>query len=332
MAQVLDLRLLQVNLSKSKPQSLYFVFGEELYLVDESVKLLKSAVLTGGAVEFNFDQYYASDSKPSQVRDAVEMLPMMCDRRLVILKQAHLLKEKDWAELMPVLQNPTESCVFILVAEKVDRRKKYFKTLQKAATLVELKKPYDNQVLQWVQYIANNNELSLGRNEAALIQQLVGNNLTEINSEIQKLKQFVGEASGVSQEQILKVISKSRVDSIFDLTDAIGEKNKIKALSSLSSLMDNGQNEVGALMLIARHVRILSKVKVEQKKGSSSQQMMQVVGVPNFFLKRYITQANAWSEERLVGAFDHLHEVDIKIKTSKVPPRVWLENFIFKTC
>ena len=136
-----DLHRLQQFLSKHTPSPLYLVFGEESYLVDETLNLIQSKSTIEGLEDFNIDRFEAPHINISQVKDTVITLPAMAPQRLVIFKNVQKLKESDWEQLTPLIENPLESCVFVLVAEKVDKRKKYFKTLNRHGTCVELKSP-----------------------------------------------------------------------------------------------------------------------------------------------------------------------------------------------
>lgn len=115
---------------------LYFFFGEEPYLINQAVNYIKVCALHGGAADFNYSSYYASDADVLQVRDEVETLPMMAPRRLVILREVQDLTDKEWAELEPLFETPVESTVFVLVGSKIDKRKKFFKHLYEQSQFV----------------------------------------------------------------------------------------------------------------------------------------------------------------------------------------------------
>ena len=308
------------------------MYGEDSFLIDEVLKLIKDKVLSSGAIDFNFDQFYASDASASQVRDTIEMLPVMCERRLVFFKGVHALKEKEWETLMPIIENPVESTVLVLVADKIDKRKKFAKKVAETGVMLELKIPYENQIPVWVDYIAYNHQLELPREVIALIHQLVGNSLSEINSEMTKLKQYVGDRKNVTQEDVYQVVSRAKVENVFDLATAIGRKDRVRALSCLSNILENGQNEVGALAMILRHVRILAALQDGVKKGLSGPKLSAKAGVPSFFLKDYLQQSRAWSHQKVVKTIRSLHETDRAMKTSPISSHIWLENFIIQTC
>ena len=123
--------------------------------------------------------------------------------------------------------------------------------------VVEFKRPFDNQIPDWIRTLAKKHELRMPSDAVDLFHQLVGSNLQDINAELGKLAQFMGGKKQVGVDDVLKAVSRIRLDSVFDLTDAIGNNDRARALDCLVNLLDNGQNEVGVLALISRHVRIL---------------------------------------------------------------------------
>jgi DNA polymerase-3 subunit delta len=167
----------------------------------------------------------------------------------------------------------------------------------------------------------------------AALQQLVGTNLSEINNEVKKIQQFIGsKKKTIELEDVLKVVSRARIESVFNLTDAIGRRDKANALVCLANLLDSGQNEVGVVSLIHRQIRILSAVYEGKKAGLSGQRLAQKVGVPEFFMKQYLEQSRHWDQGKLVSAIRALHETDKALKSSPISGHIWLENFILRTC
>jgi DNA polymerase-3 subunit delta len=327
-----DFRQLQQNLDSQNFPNLALIFGDEIFLLNEALKLIKKQVVDSSLLDFNYDQFFAGMDSASKVRDAVEQLPMMSNRRLVIYRDVEKLKDKDLEVLNPILDNPIESTCLILVSETVDKRKKIFKSCEKNGQTIELKKPYENQIAAWIDYIAYNHKLKLTKPGMEMLHQLVGSHLMDLKGEIQKLKQYLGDKNEASEEDILKVVSRLRVDSVFDLTEAIGKKDKVKALTVLANLMDHGQSEIGTLALIARHMRTLSSIQSGLEEGLRGAKLCAKVGVPSFFLQKYLYQSERWNKKQLAETMNALHETDKAIKSSPVSSHIWLENFILKTC
>lgn len=329
---VLDLRKLQQRLEKTAPEKIYLLIGEEAFLVHEAVQLLKAKSVDPGIMDFNCDIFVAGDTPAGQVRDAAEMLPMMSPRRLVVYRNVDELKDKDWEALFPLFDDPVDSTVLVLTAESLDKRKKPYKKLVDAGQVVELKRPYENQIADWIDYLGYRLGLKIQRESAHLLKQFVGTNLTELNNELLKLRDYIGERVHVEPADVLQVVSQTRVDRIFDLTDAIGRRDKVHALHSLANLLEHGQSEVGVLAMITRHFRILSQLKDAQRGGLTGQRLATQAGIPQFLLTQYLEQIRHWDEPKIQRTFAVLQDTDRALKSSSVPSHVWLENFVLKTC
>ncbi|HWU44124.1 MAG TPA: DNA polymerase III subunit delta, partial [Bdellovibrio sp.] len=246
---IIDAQKFYKDLEKGQLAPLYFLFGEEPYLLNQSVERFKLAVLNEGAVDFNFSLFYASDADVATVRDAVETLPMMAARRLVILKEAQELTDKEWTELEPLIESAVESTVFVILASRVDKRKKPIRSLLDKADCVEFKKPYENQIPSWINYIAQTLGLSISNEAIHLLHKLAGNHLTEIEGELKKLGEYVEGRRRIEMTDVAQVVSRSKEENVFDFTKAIGENDRVKALEHLVHLLDQGQNEVGIVSL-----------------------------------------------------------------------------------
>lgn len=311
---------------------LYFFFGEEPYLINQAVNYLKVCVLHGSAADFNYSSYYAGDVDILQVRDEVETLPMMAPRRLVILREVQDLSDKEWAALEPLFETPVESSVFLLVGSKIDKRKKFFKHLYEQSQFVEFKKPFENQIPGWIRHICKGHDLTISDEGVQLVHRLVGNQLTEIESEILKLKDFLGDRKNIELEDVAQCVSKKREENVFDLTESLGEGDKVQSLVRLVQLLDQGQNEVGIVSLVARHMRILMLVKQGMDSGLAGQKLATYAQVPSYYLQDYVNQSKRWSMKKLENCLMILAETDRALKSSPLSAHIWLENLVMKTC
>src|SRR3989344_1636197 len=313
---IIDQQKLYKDLDSKKFQAIYFLFGDEPYLLNQCVDRFKYAVL----------------DENTTVKDTVETLPVFTSHRLIILKNAHELKDSELIQLEPILENPVESSVFVIFAEKVDKRKKAIKILLDKAVCVEFKKPYDNQVPQWISHLAQNQGLKIATDAIHRLHRLVGNNLTELDNQIQKIQQYIGAKTTIEMADVNSVVSFSREESIFDFTKAIGQKDRVKALEQLVSLLDQGQNEVGIVSLLSRHIRMLLTVRSGMDQGLGGAKLARLAQVPSYFIESYCDQARLWPIRKLEEALIVLHETDKALKTSPVSSHIWLENMVLKSC
>jgi DNA polymerase III subunit delta len=311
---------------------LYLLYGDETFLIDEFLSNLEQATVGDGLRDFNFNTFYGGEAEAAQIRDAAETLPMMSPVRLVVVKDAHLLTEKEWELLGPLVEEPVPSTALVFVASKIDKRKKHIKRCSEKGVAVEFKRPFDNQIPDWIRALSKKHGLKMSADALDLFHQLVGSNLQDIDAELEKLAQFLGSKKQAGVDDVLKAVSRVRLDSVFDLTDAIGRNDRARALDCLVNLLDNGQSEIGVLALISRHVRILKLVSDGMKEGLVGQRLSSRAGVSPYFLKSYAEQARAWSDRKIERTFEALLDTDRALKSSPVASHIWLENFIVQTC
>lgn len=320
------------TIARGEIYPLYFLYGDETFLIEETVAALEHTTIGEGMRDFNLNTFYGSENEASRIRDAVETLPMMSPVRLVVVKDAQDLNEKQWDLLMGLIDEPVPTTAFVCVANKIDKRKKYIKRFQEKGVVVEFKRPFENQIPDWIRTIAKKHELKMTGDAVTLFHQLVGSNLQDINAEIGKLAQYLGGRKQASIDDVLKAVSRIRLDSVFDLTDAIGSSDRARALDCLVNLLDNGQNEVGVLALISRHVRILKLVSDGMKEGLAGARLSSRAGVSPYFLRSYVEQAKAWSDRKIELTFQALLDTDRALKSSPIASHIWLENFVVRTC
>ena len=313
-------------------ESLYLLFGEETYLVEESLRTLVGKAIGDSLKDFNYDVFFAAGVVPDQILDVVATLPMMAPRRVVVLKEIQDLKAKDLEVLLPLVTSPVSSTVLVLVGSKIDQRLKFFKEAQKKGISVKFDRPFPNQLPYWIKHIATQNGKDISGEAIELINQWVGPGLLEINSEMQKLSQFLGDRRRIEVADVENVVTQSRWSSVFALAHAVGARDRSAALFCLAQLLDQGESAVGILAMVARHFRILTLVKDGVQQGLTSAQLASRAGVSSYFLKDYIGQSREWTDSRLRQTYDSLLVTDRALKSSRVSDHIWLENFVLSVC
>lgn len=312
---------------------LYYVVGTESFFISEIKKTFTKNIHSGnGAEDFNHDELSPADTPVEDFIALFETLPFMSEKRLIFCNQAEKFSEKDWKKLELSMSQPVQSAIVVYFFEKKDGRKKHFKFLKEKAVELSAETLRAWELEPWMEFISKKEDLEFSQDSKALFNQLVGSNLMEIQLELKKLKQYMGENRKVSTKDILSCTSRLKTESIFDLTSAIGKRDLVQALSSLAHLLEQNQNEIGVLAMVARHIRILSKLQEGQKQKLNKNQLAHKAGISSYFLKNYLSQASLWSDEKINQTMEALFEADKALKSSPMSSHIWLENFILKTC
>ncbi len=312
---------------------LYYVVGEEHYLISEIRKtFMQNVHQENGMADFNQDDLDARQLNLGNLISSLETLPMMSEKRLVFCQNAEFFKDQDWKKLESFIQSPIDSTIFICFFKKIDRRKKFFKKLQQKAIELSAETLREWETLPWVDYLAKDFGLKFSSSSKSLFSQLVGTGLMEMYNEMNKLKTYMGDKKEVTEEDLISVVSRMKIDSVFDLTDAIGKKDLVKSLDYLARLLENNQSEVGALALVARHMRILARFQEGEKRNLPKAKIVALAGVSPYFFQNYLKQSRLWSESQVTRVMEILFEADKALKSSPLSSHIWLENFILQAC
>lgn len=311
---------------------LTYLCSEEPFFIEEALRYLKMTTLQPESQDFNYDLFYGRETALSKVFDVIETLPMMAQKRLVVIRNAHELRETDWNTLFPAISNPSPSSCVVFIGKKLDGRKKYVKNILAQLNVFDFAKPYENEIPNWIRYICQKHQLTIDNEAVRLCQQIVGNRLIELENEIMKMSLFAGEGQTITGSTVMEVASRIKLQSVFDLTNAIGKRDRSRALTCLVELLENGQNEIGILAMVQRHIRLLKQTRSGEKQGYRGKQLSSYAGVPHFFLNEYRNQASLWTERKIEKTFRALLDTDKALKSSPVSKHIWLENFILQSC
>ena len=320
------------ELSKDSIAPFYCLYGEEIFLINEAVEGIVDRVLGDAPRDFNLDIFYAGSVQPAQILDVAETLPMMAAKRVIVVKEIQNFREKQLEILSQLFKMHTDTTVIIFVGSKADQRRKFYKTFNQHGHLVKFSRPKEDQVPGWLHSMAKKHGKNLDSQACFLMLQLVGPNLIELHNELLKVVQYVGDKTDITWKDVDTIVSRVRVESVFDLANAVGKGDRAEALTCLVNLLDHGENEVGVLALVSRHIRLLLITKEALSEGVSNGQIATKVGVPPYFLSQYIDQSKRWTRKQLEKAHHLLLETDRALKSSPVSSHIWLENFVVKSC
>lgn len=304
--------------------------GEESFLAEQAWRAILETLVPPEARDFNFQQFPGRETRAEALLDAVRTLPVFTDRRLVLVKDAQELPAAELDALLDYLSDPVPESLLLLVCAKIDGRRKFFQALKKQQALVEFKRLYDNQIPGFVKERARAAGRTLTEDALALFCRRVGSNLQEIVGELDKLFAYLGDQPLADVADVAAVVSDSRVDSIFDLTNAIGSGDAAGALRLLGRLLGEGQAPLMILSMMVRHFRQLWLAHEYLEQGAARSAIARGVGINPYFVDGVIQQARRFSPERFRKAFELFLAVDLALKSSGAHPSALLERLVLE--
>jgi DNA polymerase-3 subunit delta len=292
----------------------YLLAGAELLLRDDALAALEEAVLGSGLRDFNLDRLEVGSSQPGRLEEALASLPVMAERRLVILRESVGRGAKIDAGWTAAIEAWLARCaeatgsVLVVVVEKIDRRQKWVKAFKGPAAVVDCDPPKGARDLaQFLKQEAKRQGVDLAADAAGLLAERVGPQLLLLRQEIEKAGLLAGPGERIERSHVEASVAAVAEEPIWDLTDAIGQGRTADALDMLARMVAQGAAAPAILGALASHFRKL--VRVGQ--GDS-------VAGPPFVVRKLEQQARRYPARQLVGCLRAIHRADVELKGASV--------------
>jgi DNA polymerase-3 subunit delta len=302
-------------LKKGLVPTVCFLYGEEPFLVERAVTMLLERAIDPTLKDFNFNVFFGNESKGIDIIDAAQTLPMFAERRAVLVKRAELLKADALEVMIPYIQNPAPGTCLLLTGIKIDQRKKFFLELKKKGVLVEYKRLYDNKLGGFIQAEAVAQGKSIETAAAELLAALIGNNLQELHSQLEKLVVYAGTKPRITVDDVRTMASSSKAFTAFELAKFVGMRDLPNALRSLDALFLNGDDAPIIIGALTSHFRKLWRVRELLDKKMQQPDIGRELAINPFFLGEMVTQARNFTRRELQRIFVEFFRCDVASKT-----------------
>jgi len=302
------------DIKARKYSPIYFLCGEEPYYIDMIRHAIETQVLKGEEKEFNQNIYYGLDTNVPQIIAEAKKYPMMAEYNVVVIREAQLLKNID--DLNTYFSQPISSTILVLCYKnkKLDKRKAIYKTLQKNGTYYENKKLYENQIPDWISSHLGQAGYHISVRNASMITEFLGNELSNISNELGKIILNLPQGATISGEVIEEYIGINKDYNSFELNDALGHRNVVKANRIINYFSRNDKKYPMPLVIGNLFSHFSKILKFHYVQGKPKAEQASFVGVHPFFLKDYAFAAQKYPRQKLVEIVETLHEYDLKSK------------------
>lgn len=243
------------DLQKKKFWPVYFLYGEEPFKIQEFITKVKEQLFTDKTqADFCVDKLDGSQSKGADVLGAVQSLGLFggggTSGRLVIVKQAHLLKEtEDFFEALQEAKDasPWDDSVLILIAESLDGRKKLHQWLKKKGFALEFKKATDAELQQWIQYMAKKQGATIEPQAAQWLAVISEGSLERLQGDIEKAWLYAGASDGVvlTEEHVRAVTGSQVSHEMAELVQAVLAAKRTRAMVLVEKLIQGSEDALG---------------------------------------------------------------------------------------
>ncbi|MGC9315000.1 MAG: DNA polymerase III subunit delta [bacterium] len=287
----------------------YYLFGEEAYIKAGIIARIKEATVPPDFAEFNYDEFWGKDiGDGKELFDAILALPMMADRRLVILREAEKCR-KSVFDGMEKFKIPGE-CMVVVEATPPRKNVGYHKTFSKVLTPIECSIGNDREMTSWVVGMASKKDIQLGRREAGYLVSRVGVNLQTLDTELDKLA-LMADGDRITEEIIDGMTAHSRSANIFAFSDSFSSRNFAATLNYAERLFEFGESAPMMIAFLKKEMFTLLQLK-------SDPDGFKKVRIPPWKKKDYVNWIRQWKRDDLREIIKFTAEADIAIKTGRL--------------
>ncbi|WP_274651955.1 DNA polymerase III subunit delta [Paenibacillus humicola] len=318
----------------------YVLYGKDRYRMRQFVAALTEALLPEEERELGVVKFDTSEMPVDEAVAEAETLPFFASRKLVVVRDQSVLAAAQGREggkiehrterLIAYVQEPCESSVvvFLVMADKLDERRKAVKLLKEKDALLPFQELTENELLQWTVRRAEEQGRSMSREAAELLLARTGASLQQLANEVDKLCLYAGEGGAVGADSVEALTASTVEEDVFALIDAMASLQADRALRLYGELLLRREEPIRIAALIARQLRIMLQVKELEQHRYSPQQMAGQLGLHPYAVKLAAEKARKFTTAALGAHLNRLAELDYQMKTGQIDKTLGLELFL----
>ncbi len=340
----------------------YLFHGDDEFTSREHVKKLRES----GKFEYNQDTYSGTDTDLTTITTTTDTMPFLTEQRLVLVEGLPKRKrgestesvakpaaepevtakggkgkkgkkskataltragfEKALAEHVPAM--PDTTVLVLVVDEVIDAANPLVKAAEKHGKVVQCTLPKGAALDNWIIKRAKSNGVKISSEASSLLANFIGNQLRLLSNEIDKLSTYVGEGKTINADDVRKLSAQVQEARIFDLTDALAQRNRKQALNILHDLLSDGEPPIKLISTITSQVRTLLLVKELSQKGMRSATIASTIGMAPFIAEKALRQVGNFTMPQLEEAYRQLLSTDAALKRSRIEPEMALDLLV----
>lgn len=292
------MKSLNEDLKTGNFSQIYLLYGEENYLKKQYKERFVKALLPEGDT-MNYAHYEGKGIDVREVIDLAETMPFFAERRVLVFENTGFFKSAAGAELADYLKELPETAYFLFVEDEVDKRGKMYKAVKSKGRAVELPFQDENTLKRWVVGQIGRENKKITEADVVYFLNKVGIDMENITKELEKLFCYALERDVITRADIDAVCVAQISNHIFDMVNAVAEKQQKKALDLYYELLTLKEPPMRILFLLTRQYRGLYQVKQLAQKGYGRKEIAEKAGLHPFAVGKFMEQAKRFQVKEL---------------------------------
>ncbi len=326
------------NIKSKNLEKIYLFYGRENILIDNAIKSFKD-ILNKDMIDFNLDILEIQVNLDT-IRNSVETVPFMDDKKVVIVKEFDLLKNSSISEakeneFIEYIKSIPESSVLVFINSDINKDSKLLKMIKKEGIVCDCDKLSEIDLYKWVRKkfdlngaIIENAQIAYFIQQTGYLDRYSKKTLNDLENEINKIGSFIDKDKKVSNYIIDKLLVKKVENDIFKLIDFISQKKAKESLKILNDILDEGQSVSYVFSMISNNLKLIIQTKLLVKEGKSNEYIKDKLNKPLFVISKAIKQGKYFSYEEIIRMLNSILDYEYKIKRNIMKDEIAIDMFI----
>ena len=261
----MELKELDKQIKENSIGRLYFFYGEEQFLLEHKIKAMRSKLLMPDFQDLNYTVIDDKKQALSELSTELMSVPVMDEKKMIVVKSSGLFSNQkltDYKTVCELISDiPEYMCVVFWEKEVEKKKEKNLDPISKYGEVLRFDPLSFVQLERWLDRLFSDNGKSILPREINTMIKFSGTGMASLYNEAQKLINFVGDRTKITEEDVVKVVSKSTETRIFDVIDEISKGQSKKAFDEIAALRASGESASTILSLLSSRMGELLMVK-----------------------------------------------------------------------
>lgn len=333
---------LENEIKLKNPETIFLLFGEETYLLENSLKRIKKNF--GETINgINFVTLYENGIE-SLIQE-IETPAFGYEKKLIIVRDSKIFqrggkgKSKEKEQIIEKINNYIKEnyndiikdCVIVFIEESVEKNKLY-NTLEKTGMVCNFEPLKINQINAKLASICKAYKVQMASSDINYLIENSGTNMQNLINEIRKLIEYAGEGGTIKKDDIDALCTKQIQAIIFDLTDNLGKKEIAKSLQILDNLLYSKEPMQKILITLYNHFKKLYITKIALDENKNIALSLNLKPNQMFLTTKYKMQSVYFNKEELRNIVQKLIDLDVEYKQGIIDLDVGLRTILCEFC
>lgn len=327
----------------------YLFYGEEDYVLDHTLRMVKEAYINQGLESLNYIELNGQDLDFSTIMNACETLPFMAEKKIVLIKDLPLFKSKKEDKNIRASQEPLLDYIgelrdhlLLIFVEKTDNVRKsnaLYKRVKKFGDIVEFKKLRGRDLDSWIMGQFKKHKKTIDKatvnyfiDYSSYFDSRREKTLYDLENEIVKISNYLPDGARVTREDIEILMTRPLEMNIFNLLNVIAEKNGDQALKLFNEMYLSNEPILIILHMIVRQIRNMLKYRILLDQGYTRGDGFKKMSLAEYEYGKIAKQSRNFTRRQLGQALNYCLETDRTLKTSSFDEKLAMEILISNLC